>query len=236
MYNSSVKCVFFSKLALLTGALLAFGAASTSFAAPVYTGNLTHPTGLFANASWASPSSTLSWTVSQNQDGSWHYDYDFSVPEKDISHIIFETSLTFTEADILNLNWPRDLTEVQTHTSANGNPDIPAGFYGVKFNSPSEGTTSWNIEFDSWRQPVWGDFYARDGRTGGQLNSAWNLGFTAADPADPPQNGSIDSHVLVPDTIRSPGSHTPEPATLGLVGLALLVLPVAMRRRRPSAR
>jgi len=233
MYCSSDKCSLFNKSALLTGALIVFGAASTSFAAPVYTGNLTHPTGLFSNASWASPSSTLGWTVSQNQDGSWHYDYTFTVPEKDISHIIFETSPTFTESDLLNLTWPGDLTEVQTHTSANGNPDIPGSMYGVKFDSPAQGTTSWNIEFDSWRQPVWGDFYARDGRTDGNLNSAWNQGFLSADPTDPPQNGSLNYHVLVPDTVAT---FTPEPGTLALVGLALLLLPVVLLRRGTAAR
>jgi hypothetical protein len=171
--------------------------------------------------------------VSQNQDGSWHYDYTFTVPEKDISHIIFETSPTFTESDLLNLTWPGDLTEVQTHTSANGNPDIPGSMYGVKFDSPAQGTTSWNIEFDSWRQPVWGDFYARDGRTDGNLNSAWNQGFLSADPTDPPQNGSLNYHVLVPDTVAT---STPEPGTLALVGLALLLLPVVLLRRGTAAR
>ena len=77
------------------------------------------------------------------------------------------------------------------------------------------------IEFDSIRMPVWGDFYAKCG--GIPPNEAWNEGFATPDPLDPPADGSIASHILVPD------SFVPEPTTLSLLVACGLL---AARRRR----
>ena len=210
--------------------LLVCGMAPSCFAGPDFTGSAVFESGLIANGSWAGSSLQLNWTVYQDPDGSWYYDYVLIVPEKDISHVVFEAPPTFRQDDLFSLTWPDKLTEVGMHTSANGNPDIPASFYGIKFDSPKEGSTSWHIRFATWQGPAWGDFYARDGRTGQGWNSAWNLGFTGpdTDPADPPQDGSIANHVLVPG---APRVQSPESGTLMLVGLALLILPAMLRWR-----
>ena len=79
------------------------------------------------------------------------------------------------------------------------------------------------------RAPVWGDFYAKDG--GGNAEdavAAWNTGFLDADPLDLPADGSINNHVLVPDTYTTP---VPEPGTLLLVGTGLTSAGVWSRKR-----
>jgi hypothetical protein len=68
--------------------------------------------------------------------------------------------------------------------------------------------TDWTATLVTARAPVWGDFYIKDGKTGGIDNSAWNTGFLDADPLDLPADRSINNHVLVPDTYTTP---VPEP-------------------------
>ena len=68
----------------------------------------------------------------------------------------------------------------------------------------------------------------RKERAGGSDNSAWNTGFLDADPLDLPANGSINNHVLVPDTYTTP---VPEPGTLLLVGTGLASAGAWSRKR-----
>lgn len=62
---------------------------------------------------------------------------------------------------------------------------------------------------------------------GGTQNTVWNAGFTAVDPTDAVDHGSIGNHIIVPDSV------IPEPSSMmalgaGLMGLSGLVI----RRRR----
>jgi hypothetical protein len=89
------------------------------------------------------------------------------------------------------------------------------------------------VSFYSTRVPVWGDFYAKDGRdkSAGEDSpvAAWNAGFgvTDVDPTAPASSGSIDHHVLVPDSMLA----IPEPASIAVV-LAGGVGVIVRRRRR----
>ena len=86
-----------------------------------------------------------------------------------------------------------------------------------------------SVEFDSNRQPMWGDFYAKDGKSGTLWNYAYNtdLGVIVANQQDY-ANPAIDAQgnalhkILVPDTI-------PEPATIGLLGLGAMAF---LKKRR----
>ena len=184
----------------------------------IYSGSLTSDDGgLTGVGVWADPGSTLSWTVQQNLDYSWNYEYTLTVASKDISHIIFEVSDAFTADDFSNASHGN--SAVGDYGTDNGNPDIPSTMHGLKFDE-TEGTTL-TISFDSIRVPVWGDFYAKNGNQAGDTVQLWNTGLTASDtdPTDAPASGTVSNHVLVPDT------YVPEPVTmsfLALGGLALL--------------
>lgn len=104
---------------------------------------------------------------------------------------------------------------------------MPGDLYGTKFDDT--GGTTFTVEFTSNRLPVWGDFYAADGQAGGEgLNQFWNSGFLAIDPLLPPSDGSLDGHILRPD------SYIPEPSTMAMLALGLMTLGVAVRRRRET--
>jgi hypothetical protein len=186
---------------------------------------------------WAD-GTTLSWSVDdETSPGFWHYSYTFEVADgrgSGISHAIFEASLGLTADDLFKVSGPSEVDEFGDE--GNSNPHIPGTFYGVKFQADGEdGELTLNVSFDSLRNPVWGDFYAKGGSSGsGQdqtFNAAWNDGFgdPDSDPFDPPADGSVGSHVLVPDTFE-----IPEPSSLALVVVGASA--VALRRWRRSER
>lgn len=172
----------------------------------------------------------IEWSVFQNPDASWHYAYTFSHPGGETSHFILETSTNFTTADFLDPSGDYAEAEIGWHDQGSGNPNMPSSIYGIKFDE-AWGLTSL-FEFDSFRMPVWGDFYSKNGSAGGYgVNSAWNQGFGMADtdPDAPAMDGSIENHILVPDTQLVP---IPEPSSLLLVGASLIGAFVARRRFR----
>lgn len=202
-------------------------------AAGAYMGSLLSTDGgILGTGNWIVTGPTMfEWVVTQNMDSSWHYAYVFSHPAGATSHFILEVSSNFTENDIFNIAGDVGSITVGTHTAGGGaNPGMPEDMYGIKFNGTSGEVTSFS--FDSWRVPVWKDFFSKDGQAGGYgTNAAWNAGFTAsdADPTAPAADGSVDHHVLAPDTHTPP---VPEPSTLLLLGSGLLGSVAVFRRRR----
>ena len=213
-----------------------------SFGSISYTGSLDAADGgLEGTGFWVNDNgepawfpASFSWTVTDNENGTWNYLYNLDVYRADVSHFILETSDSFGEDNLFNANYPGTSVEITTHEASPGveqqpNPFLPQDIYGPKFDigdesSPEPDYTSITISFDSNRDPVWGDFYAKCGKTGGQdgtQNTVWNQGLLIDDPLAAPDDGSLLGHVLVPDTI-------PEPATMGLMVLSGLML---LRRR-----
>ena len=198
-----------------------------SFGAVSYNGSLAIPpaagTELDGTGPWADGASQIEWTVTDNENGTWNYEYSLIVPAADISHFIIEASPSFEDDNLFNLSFPGTSYELGTHLSGSaGNPSLPGNIYGPKFEIGDVGEvnpihTSITVSFDSDRDPIWGDFYAKCGNVGGTQNTLWNQGFLLDDPLAAPANGTIDNHILVPDTI-------PEPATLALLGLGGLLL------------
>ncbi|KKL27213.1 hypothetical protein LCGC14_2387430 [marine sediment metagenome] len=189
-------------------------------AASVYTGDLSSATGgIDGVGEWISPGpTTIAWEVADNATG-WHYKYTLTTARQEVSHFTLETSVSFGDLDIFNEVGPFDGIEIKTHLPGPGYPSMPDDIFGIKFDETT-GTTV-VIEFDSRRIPVWGDFYAKGG-----LNEVWNAGFVSGDtdPFAPPANGSVDNHILVPNS-----AVVPEPMTLSMIVVGAIAL---LRRRR----
>jgi hypothetical protein len=230
-FTSISSILFIFTLSIITAGVC-FGNATT------YSGSLSvADSGLVGYGQWNNPSTALSWIVDNTTTpGLWHYCYNLVVPTKDISHIIIEASdgnpdEKFTLANLFGWSsnpsgWIGSV-DVQTFNPGGSTPYMPEAMWGIKFDGASD-STNVTICFDSDRMPVWGDFYSKDGITAciDQWNVVYNAGFTIndLDPLAAAANGSLNHHLLVPDT------YVPAPAALVLVGIGSAIVG-ALRRR-----
>jgi len=148
-----------------------------------------------------------------------HYKYTFTASSSpNLSHFILEVSgaveglaaFTLTDPDYLNGPTTGE-TLLDDYTSSVGNPNPSGGatweMFGIKFGDmfgDSEGP--WIIEFDSYRLPMEGSFYAK----GASDTYAYNTYLTGG-----------DDFILVPDTKYVP---IPTAVLLGILGLGAVGL------------
>ena len=178
----------------------------------------------------------FSWAINQNSDTTWHYYYKLQVQQGNPSHLIVEaTKDIFTIESITNAQIggadgvmsPMSNVDVDNYNSGGSNPNMPGNLYGIKFDSLGSIGQTVQISFDSPILPVWGDFYSKDGNAGGDgTNSCWNAGFLETDPMDVYRNGSVNDHILRPDSV------IPEPATLLSLAMGCAGTLLQVRRRR----
>jgi hypothetical protein len=190
----------------------------------------------------------ITWNISYNAgDSDWDYSYIISndsggALSKDLSHWVLQVSDFIPEDGFEAYIYDEDVSfeGPDTYTAGGSNPNMPADIYGIKFGG---GVGPLTFTFSSTQQPVWGDFYAKNGTDqppGEPENkidvTAWNTGL---DPA----NGFVLNEftadftpwIPTPDTENGgpPQEVIPEPMTMSLLGLGLLGL-IANRKRRKA--
>ncbi len=187
--------------------------------ADVYQGSLVYSnygavnTGLFVDGrddGWQLYTS-IEWLVSNEQPGAptlhpWYYSYTVTVQKYGLSHMTLELSDDFQESDMTGLTVngvPHTEFSIGIHSPNPGSPLLPEALFGVKFDDLDdgievEGYVIHELSFFSNRTPVWGDVYLKGGQ-----NDGFNQGFTVNDwdPTDAPADGSLDGHLLVPNSI-----------------------------------
>lgn len=230
-----------ARIAML--ALSAVAVISSSSSATLYSGDLTTANGgLVGKSAWENDSS-IKWWVSETNQG-WLYKYQLTMPRKDVSHFSIEVSDCFTQNDIwgATVNGKTAQTFVDTYgpgLHGNSDPTIPGILFGVKLESEYY-TTENVVEFYSSKAPVWGDFYAVGGKNTTPANSLWNEGFKDwnnslpgfqdYDPIVAASNGSVQNHILRPDTMNHNPPAVPEAGTLALAFMGMAPV-IAMRKK-----
>lgn len=259
-------CLLLS-LSIVPGAWGASFTYTGSIAGPHWTGSSENPGGLISNDGWSD--AELGWVVTSNDDQTvWTYTYTFTDYNtdygdysalKDLSHAIIEVSGNFTADNIFEgttyygtypdaKDW---LEGPKTFTEGEGNPGLPSSVWGLKWNTDGGGLDitddyskfSWTIVTD--RNPMWGDFYAKDGKVADGTVEVWayNTGFGEETDAEITDGNALGTNadniswawVLVPDTTTNGGGGggdpIPEPTTMLLLGIGIVGLGVGLRKR-----
>jgi hypothetical protein len=135
----------------------------------------------------------IDWIITFNGGTiQWTYQYTFTSDDgtgmtPNASHWIFEVSENFTSNDISDANFPTvgpqtfladpDAPNSTSPGANKGKPNLPANIFGIKADSGSDEVADATFSFTSTRAPVWGDFYAKDGKHTGIVVTAWNTGI-----------------------------------------------------------
>ena len=121
------------------------------------------------------------------------------------------------------------------------NPGLPLELYGVKFENMDfpDSDRLLYLSFTSYREPVWGSFYAKGGQDpeSNEVNWAYNAGLGTTD-----NPGSVYAHSDDPRELQGyvavPNGVVPEPASIviwSLIGLGGAAAYRLRRRRRAAA-
>jgi len=189
-------------------------------------GTLTSANGdLIATGVWdtGTGGTSLYWKVSHDDSAAgpayWHYEYILTVPTepqaKSISHMILQVSTDLEAWEIVNVSHAFQVNDPTQYVKDGSNPYMPdSGIYGLKFNLEGEKLTTFVLDFYSNRNPMMGDFYAKDGTTKVDNEQIWNTVYNSG-------FGNLTGEKIgVPDTsvIPAPGAILLAAMGTGLVG------------------
>lgn len=178
--------------------------------------------GVVANDGWVDDQGgfKIVWDIDPSSDESyWNYSYtlsdkDGSTLDPGLSHWILEVTEgvgigSFSDIYVNPEGDPPVEGPKMWYADTQPNPDMPYDIYGIKFDV---GNT---VTFTSTQRPVWGDFYAKDGRHGEDQiwATAWNTGF-----GTDPNLSTTDFTPWIP----TPDGVIPEPSTILLVTLSFV--------------
>ena len=240
---SLVSAIMFSSLPTADGETLS-GSLTYTPSAPPDSGD-----GLWITGStWPDYTVSMTWEVT-NEDNTWpgfpwKCTYSFELTsggnlKGGISHVIIECSEEMSEADIVGVSGGAVLAEtpVELQQVSSGNPNMPEDLWGIRLYPISNPVSEYEMTWSFWsnREPVWGDFFVKDG--GNPVNIAYNYNKTGtvekgflspdSDPAVPrTTNPAGLYHILRPD------SRVPEPSSAVLLAtLAICLLGPFWRRK-----
>jgi len=185
--------------------------------------------GVTAMDGWSNGNLTLSWDITRDADsGLWTYTYTLATTQKDPSHFILETTQSDTAFSVLDGS-SADIKGPQSWSVSGSNPEMPNEIFGIKFDFGGNPVT-YTLVTD--RAPVYGVFYTKDGKSGGEWAVAWSNALNHADYRTNTDLSSLD-FIVRPDGEAQP-SAVPLPAAFwpfasGIAGL------VALRRQRSKA-
>lgn len=188
--------------------------------------------GIVATQGWSDSGSgfKINWDITQ-VGNDFHYLYTITNDSggdlsSDLSHLLLEVSRSVTPQNYQDLFLFNTVPDEGPGVFSPGssNPGMPADIYAFKFETFIDDAQP-TIEFVSLQPPIWGDFYAVNGKTPGSEVYAYNSGFGT----DPTQvTTDFTPWIPVPDT----GVPIPEPTTTLLLGSSLFAAALARRRRK----
>jgi len=186
---------------------------------------------------WNNSNTSLTWNITYNENGSWTYEYHWVTASKELSNIIIELTegttisvdqINIPDPDPYDLNLPGyEVGYFSEDPEKLKYQGMPYEIYGVKV-SPGSDTIDYTFGFTVPHAPVWGNFYAIDGSKKDKDTKeefyiyAYNTGFADSE-------GGV--FIARPDGVPS---GVPEPATLLLLGLGMIVLGLLIQKKFKS--
>lgn len=229
LFERKAKCHIKLTAYLLIAAIMPFSPKLCQ-ANTLWSGSLNAGTdpvgGLTATEGWNSSGTIISWTVTDNTTH-YHYSYTFEVPEtgKSVSHSIIQVSDTFGDRDAAFVNASLDpagptglYAYLDDYSGTDpSNPGMLGSIWGIKFENVEDDNDDndffgqgrkWIWSFNSLREPVWGDFYAKASNDVYAYNTSFGFPHTINDPF----------HIATPDTNVIP---LPPAVLLGMLGMGI---------------